>query len=339
MSERVRTVASMLLVVLGALGAPRAAGAQPGEHEASEAASATSDERVARATPARRERATGPRAQRSRPSETPVVEVEAEPGDPDGSEAGAHDADEALSPIRPDPLVPLLWAPERGEECYSREEGPDGVVAADRICDGPRRVPVPEGEALERSARLGLGARAAADRLRIGQAPPEWLAEIPSAPRDDLLWPVARGLFSRGFGFVRREEIRHRPHNGVDIVAEEGAHIRAVNDGLVVYADNGVSGYGNFLVIVHADGSASFYGHCRAIYAAPGQLVVRGQVVAEVGATGRPYVPHLHFELRRGGDPVDPMRYFVERPDWREIRPNGGTGFEPPPPNAIAPEP
>ncbi len=247
-------------------------------------------------------------------------------------------AQEGLSILRPDPMVPLLWAPSRGDECYSREEGPDGTVAADRICDGPRRVPVPEGEALERAERLGLGPRAAADRLRIGHPPPEWLAEIPSAPRDDLLWPVARGLFSRGFGFVRRAEIRHRPHNGVDIVAEEGEHIRAANDGLVVYADNGVSGYGNFLVVLHADGTSTFYAHCRAIYVAPGQLVARGQVVAEVGATGRPYVPHLHFEWRRGGEAMDPMEHFVERPDWREIRPNGGRGFEPPPPNACEPD-
>lgn len=326
-------------------GEEESAGDESSAHETSgEAASEAGDARVARAAPARRTRTASARrrahdeaAARARaPGGEPAPEAE-----PRASDAAAEaPADEpAISPLRPDPMVPLLWAPARGDECYSRGEGSDGVPAADRICDGPRRVPVPEGEALERAERLGLGSRAAADRLLIGEAPREWLAELPSAPRDDLLWPVARGLFSRGFGFVRREEIRHRPHNGVDIVAEAGAHIRAVNDGLVVYADNGVSGYGNFLVILHGDGSASFYGHCRAIYAAPGQLVARGQVVAEVGATGRPYVPHLHFELRRGGDPVDPMRLFVERPGWREIRPNGGTGFEPPPPNAVAPAP
>lgn len=246
-------------------------------------------------------------------------------------------AQPAISPIRPDPMIPLLWAPSRGDECYSREAGPDGVIAQDGICDGPRRVPVPEGDALERVERLGLGTRPAADRVRIGRPAPEWIAEIPSAPRSDLLWPVARGLFSRGFGYVRRAEIRHRPHNGVDIVAEEGAHIRAANDGLVIYADNGVSGYGNFLVILHADGTSTFYGHCRAVYAAPGQIVMRGQVVAEVGRTGRPYIPHLHFEWRRNGEPLDPLHHFAERPHWREIRPNGGDGFEPPPPNTLPP--
>lgn len=240
---------------------------------------------------------------------------------------------QALSPIRPDPMVPLLWAPTRGRQCYER--GPRGAPISNRICDGPRRVPVPEGEALERAERLGLGDQAAVDHVYIGRPPPEWIAEIPSAPADDLLWPVARGLFSRGYGYVRRSEIRHRRHNGVDIVAEEGAHIRAANDGLVVYADNTVSGYGNFLAILHADGTSTFYAHCRAIYAAPGQLVLRGQVVAEVGSTGRSAIPHLHFEWRRNGHPRDPMRHFAERPDWRLIRPEGEEGFRPPPVNVI----
>ncbi|HJL14075.1 MAG TPA: M23 family metallopeptidase [Sandaracinaceae bacterium LLY-WYZ-13_1] len=244
---------------------------------------------------------------------------------------------EAVSPIRPDPMRPRAWLPSEGDECYARERGRDGVIAQDRICDGPRRVPESTGAAAERAERLGLGTRPAADRLRIGRPPEEWLAAIPSAPRDDLLWPVARGLFSRGFGRVRREEIHHRPHNGVDIVGALGAHVRAANDGLVVYADNGVRGYGNFLVLLHADGTATFYGHCRAIYVAPGQLVARGQVVAEVGNTGRPHVPHLHFEWRRDGHPMDPIRHFAERPDASAIRPDEQTDFAPPPPN-VRPE-
>lgn len=239
-----------------------------------------------------------------------------------------------VSPIRPEPMRPDAYAPSEGDECTSRERGRDGTIALARVCDGPRRVPLPEGEAAERAERLGLGTRPAADRLRIGSAPDAWLAEIPSEPRDDMLWPVARGLFSRGFGYVRREEIHHRPHNGVDVVAEEGEHIRAVNDGLVVYADNEVSGYGNLLILLHADGSGTFYGHCRAVYVAPGQLVARGQVVAEVGATGRPVIPHLHFEWRRRGHPRDPMPRFVERPPAEAIRPDPESrAFAPPPPN------
>jgi murein DD-endopeptidase MepM/ murein hydrolase activator NlpD len=113
--------------------------------------------------------------------------------------------------------------------------------------------------------------------------------------------------------------------------------VRAANDGLVVYADNGVRGFGNLLVLLHADGTATFYAHCQAIYAAPGQLVRRGQVVGEVGATGLPVVPHLHFEWRRNGVPRDPLRRLVERPDAREVRPDADTPFAPPPPNVVAP--
>ncbi len=240
-------------------------------------------------------------------------------------------------PLRDGPMVPETWAPPARDECYARDEGPDGVVAQARVCDGPRRVPLPEGEAAARAEALELGGRPAADRLRIGRPRPEWLAALASPPRDDLLWPVARGLFSRGFGHVRRAAIRHRSHDGLDIVAEAGAHVRAANDGLVVYADNGVRGYGNLLVLLHADGTATLYAHCQALYVAPGQLVRRGQVVGEVGATGLPYVPHLHFEWRRDGRAMDPLPHLVERPDAREVRPDEDTPFAPPPPNAIAP--
>lgn len=242
----------------------------------------------------------------------------------------------SLSPFRDRPIAPRRYQEPTVDVCYARGRGPDGVVAQPRICDGPRRVAEAEEEARARAARLGLGTRPAADRLRIGRPPAEWLAEISSAPADDLLWPVAWGLFSRGFGFVRRAEIRHRPHNGIDIVARAGAHIRAVNDALVVYADNGVRGYGNFLVLLHADGTATFYGHCRALYVAAGELVARGQAVGEVGNTGRPFVPHLHFEWRRNGEAMDPMRRFVERPSHEAVRPDGGEEDAPPPPNSTS---
>lgn len=237
-----------------------------------------------------------------------------------------------LSPLRDTPMRPAEWEPSTGDDCHAASRGNDGAPRPP-TCDGPRRVPVSLGAAAERRERLGLGTHAAADQLFIGRSPPEWVAEIQSEARSDLLWPVARGLFSRGFGHVRRAEIAHRAHDGVDIVAEAGAHIRAANDGLVVYADNRVRGYGNLLILQHADGTATFYAHCRAIYAAPGQLVARGQAIGEVGATGRPIVPHLHFEWRRRGEPRDPMTRFVERPDASEIRPDRDTPFAPPPPN------
>lgn len=91
----------------------------------------------------------------------------------------------------------------------------------------------------------------------------------------------------------------------------------AVSAGLVAYADNGVSGYGNLLAIVHPDGTVATYAHCKAIYVFPGQLVERGQRVADVGHTGIARGSHLHFEYRRRGRPRDPLRLFVDAPECR----------------------
>jgi murein DD-endopeptidase MepM/ murein hydrolase activator NlpD len=102
-------------------------------------------------------------------------------------------------------------------------------------------------------------------------------------------------------------------HNGVDIGAREGAPVRAVNDGLVAYSFNGMSGYGNSVLLLHADGSVTLYAHCRATYVFAGQRVRRGQVIAEVGETGLARGAHLHFEWRRDGQPLNPIPHFVGR--------------------------
>ena len=89
---------------------------------------------------------------------------------------------------------------------------------------------------------------------------------------------------------------------------------RAANDGLVVYSDNGMRGYGNVVVLIHRDASTTLYAHCRATYVAAGELVRRGQIIAAVGATGLAHGPHLHFEWRVAGQTRDPLRRFVGRP-------------------------
>ncbi len=113
-------------------------------------------------------------------------------------------------------------------------------------------------------------------------------------------------------------------HQGVDIGAAEGALIVAVNDGLVVYSDNGMHGYGNAVLVAHADGSVSMYAHCIETYVVPGKLVRRGEVIAAVGQTGITHGAHLHFEYRVAGELRDPLTLFVnipERPSPRGVAP------------------
>jgi lipoprotein NlpD len=103
------------------------------------------------------------------------------------------------------------------------------------------------------------------------------------------------------------------PRNkGIDIAGKEGDPVLAANDGQVVYSGNGLRGYGNLVIIKHTDDFISAYAHNRQILVKQGQTVKRGQRIAEIGRTDAD-VPKLHFEVRRQGKPVDPMKYLPAR--------------------------
>lgn len=206
--------------------------------------------------------------------------------------------------------IPTQWARSRGRDCHR--------YLRRRVCEGPRRVPEPHGEAAELARTLGIHGPSAGQRMLTGGPPPEWIAAARAGAAThppDLLWPLAEGRLWRGFGRVRglRTGRRHN-HDGVDIGAPPGMPIRAVNDGLVVYSDNRISGYGNLITLVHPDGSVTMYAHNRANYVFAGQRVRRGQIIGEVGETGLARGPHLHFEYRVGGTPRDPIPLFVGQP-------------------------
>ena len=100
-----------------------------------------------------------------------------------------------------------------------------------------------------------------------------------------------------------------RMHTGIDFGASMGTPIRAAADGIVVSAGP-FGGYGNATVIDHGNGLATMYAHQSQIIVSAGQRVSRGQVIGYVGSTGFSTGPHLHFEVRVQGTPVDPMQYL-----------------------------
>jgi murein DD-endopeptidase MepM/ murein hydrolase activator NlpD len=123
-----------------------------------------------------------------------------------------------------------------------------------------------------------------------------------------FIWPV-NGSVGSGFG-PRIHPISggSRMHTGVDIGASSGTPIKAADDGVVVMAGpNG--GYGNWTLIDHGGGLATGYGHQSSIGVSRGQRVSRGEVIGRVGSTGASTGPHLHWEVRVNGNPVDPMRW------------------------------
>jgi lipoprotein NlpD len=116
-------------------------------------------------------------------------------------------------------------------------------------------------------------------------------------------WPVHGRLTSR-FGWRRS-----RMHEGVDIGARSGTPVHAAEAGRVIYASR-LGGYGNVVVVRHGGRYETVYGHNRRFRVAKGARVRKGDVIAEVGATGRASAPHLHFELRRDDDPRDPLLFL-----------------------------
>lgn len=203
---------------------------------------------------------------------------------------------------------PTRWMPSKRRRC-----GKSSKSRRNRTCNGPRRTPEPYGKAADVAEELGLGTHKTAMYL-MGHSPKEeWVEATRGKKRRSMLWPVEHGRFGRGFGFTRTNKPKLQ-HDGVDIGAESGDLVRAVNDAIVAYSDNSVRGYGNMLMLIHADESVTFYCHHRANYVFAGQRVRRGQVVGEVGSTGISRGPHLHFEYHVRGKARDPMRRMIGMP-------------------------
>jgi murein DD-endopeptidase MepM/ murein hydrolase activator NlpD len=118
-----------------------------------------------------------------------------------------------------------------------------------------------------------------------------------------FIWPV-NGPVVSGFGMRWG-----RLHAGVDIAVPSGTAIRAAKSGTVAIA-GWVDGYGNYTCINHGGGVATCYGHQSSIGVSVGQSVKQGQVIGASGCTGHCFGPHVHFEVRINGQPVDPMGYL-----------------------------
>jgi murein DD-endopeptidase MepM/ murein hydrolase activator NlpD len=130
--------------------------------------------------------------------------------------------------------------------------------------------------------------------------------------RTPSLRPVEGGYISSSFGY-RRDPFTRRTemHPGVDIPQKTGTPVVATANGQVVYADRYYS-YGKLIIIDHGNDYQSVYGHLNAISVEVGNHVQKGQQIGTVGATGRVTAPHLHYEIRLAGSPIDPTDYFFE---------------------------
>jgi len=128
-----------------------------------------------------------------------------------------------------------------------------------------------------------------------------------------LSWPLASWVETQAFGctaFVLEPAAPFCPgghfHSGVDMAAPAGTPVRAAAAGIVTVAWNPI-GYGVYVVVQHGGGVSTLYGHLERTGLVSGDLVAAGDEIGLVGSTGLSTGPHLHFEVRRDGRPVDPL--------------------------------
>ena len=160
-----------------------------------------------------------------------------------------------------------------------------------------------------------LEERTAVRRTSIGQLAAMMQKDVPGASSflegdtpvtTPTGWPTD-GFISSGYG-LRWNGAEF--HQGIDIAAEMGTPIVATADGVVTIAGWNAGGYGNMVDIDHGSGVSTRYGHASAVVVTVGQRVRRGQIIAYVGSTGHSTGPHLHYEVRLSGQPVNPTSYL-----------------------------
>ena len=159
-------------------------------------------------------------------------------------------------------------------------------------------------EFLHEAAGLQAASASLAAQIRSAQARASFSAPSDTTPSAaGFIWPV-NGPVTSGFGMRWG-----RMHEGIDIGVGYGTPIHAAAAGRVVYA-GWMSGYGNLVAIDHGRGISTAYGHQSSIAVSVGEVVAQGQTIGFVGCTGHCFGPHLHFEVRINGSPVDPLGYL-----------------------------
>jgi len=177
----------------------------------------------------------------------------------------------------------------------------NGLTASDPLRKG-QTLRIPEAAAPPSSPSEPSAPTPVVARTPI---PPPPVPSPPAVTTRGFIWPVDGEVVSR---FGRKTKGLH--NDGINIEVARGTPVVASQSGVVAYAGNELRGFGNMLLIKHADGWVTAYAHNETLLVGRGDTVRKGQVIAKVGTSGSVTKPQLHFELRKGKKPVDPLRYL-----------------------------
>jgi murein DD-endopeptidase MepM/ murein hydrolase activator NlpD len=190
--------------------------------------------------------------------------------------------------LAPPTPVPTIAAPKAVAPSAAKTATPPAIPA---IPTAPVASSAP-------NAASGAQAELAQD-LAMEKAPAAGSGKGP------FVWPV-QGKVINTFG----SSTDGLKNDGINIAAPSGSPVVAAADGVVAYAGNELRGFGNMILIRHEGGYVTAYAHNDSLLVKKGDKVKRGQIIARVGATGAVFGPQLHFEIRKGTQPVDPMTYL-----------------------------
>jgi len=144
--------------------------------------------------------------------------------------------------------------------------------------------------------------------LALAKSKEKFLSAIPAIQpvKNEQLRHMASGFGYRSDPFTKARKM----HKGMDFTSPTGTPIYATGDGVVRRADAGASGFGNHIVISHGFGYETLYAHLSRYNCRPGKRVRRGDIIGFVGSTGRSQAPHLHYEVHKNGNVVNPINFY-----------------------------
>jgi murein DD-endopeptidase MepM/ murein hydrolase activator NlpD len=161
------------------------------------------------------------------------------------------------------------------------------------------------------AAATPAGPQQTARLAQANPAPESTPAEAPSKPAETtgalptFRWPV-RGKVITAYG----AKANGKANDGINLAVPEGTPVKAAEDGVVAYSGNELKGYGNLVLVRHSNGYVTAYAHASELLVKRGDTIKRGQVIAKSGQSGEVGSPQLHFEIRKGSTPVDPLQFL-----------------------------
>jgi len=158
--------------------------------------------------------------------------------------------------------------------------------------------------AQQQSARLAQATTNVEEKPVVTEAPAVKPSEATGA-LPTFRWPV-RGKVITTYG----AKTNGKSNDGINLAVPEGTPVKAAEDGVVAYSGNELKGYGNLVLVRHSNGYVTAYAHASELMVKRGDTIKRGQIIAKSGQSGEVGSPQLHFEIRKGSSPVDPLQFL-----------------------------